>query len=515
MMRAPDPSRRRHRRWQCLLALSVSAGLTQLVACTQTPPTPTHAARIEGAPGQPVVFHAQSARDAAAYRQSERELAPAQYGILEHLGPHPVWDKFNTDRASTLRDAAENSPAATAVADASDSIPMPMPLPVSEFPMPATQPATTLPSTRPTTAPTPGPTPARAGPAELYLPVAVVPLPESKIRLVWTLRSYGGSTVAIARDAATARRTVTVTPPDLTALVAALTPQLGAGGTVIPLPRENTLVITCDRRCKESVLDLLDRLDVPQRQVEITAKIFEVSQDFDYQQGAQLIAKHLSSDNSQNLTSTFSTQRFLDAAAKGGTFQGGVLQLMQTLGDSGISLESAFQLLQDVGLIKVVSAPRMVVATGQTGYMLAGQELPIQSAQTNGSTILTSTTYKPVGVQLYITPQAIGNNRIKLHAVSIVSSVSGFTPLPAMFGGHTDPESLINPIIDSREAETAVTITNGDTLVISGLRMVRTTTREEKIPGLGDIPLLGWLFKNHRSQQQMTDLYFFVTPTLL
>ena len=95
------------------------------------------------------------------------------------------------------------------------------------------------------------------------------------------------------------------------------------------------------------------------------------------------------------------------------------------------------------------------------------------------------------------------------------SSVSGFTPLPAMFGGHTDPESLINPIIDSREAETAVTIDNGDTLVISGLRMVRTTTREEKIPGLGDIPLLGWLFKNHRSQQQMTDLYFFVTPALL
>jgi type II secretory pathway component GspD/PulD (secretin) len=45
--------------------------------------------------------------------------------------------------------------------------------------------------------------------------------------------------------------------------------------------------------------------------------------------------------------------------------------------------------------------------------------------------------------------------------------------------------------------------------------MVRATTREEKIPGLGEMPGLGWLFKNHRTQQQMTDLYFFVTPTLL
>jgi len=43
----------------------------------------------------------------------------------------------------------------------------------------------------------------------------------------------------------------------------------------------------------------------------------------------------------------------------------------------------------------------------------------------------------------------------------------------------------------------------------------RTTTREEKVPGLGDIPLLGWMFKNHHTQQQMTDLYFFVTPTIL
>jgi len=49
----------------------------------------------------------------------------------------------------------------------------------------------------------------------------------------------------------------------------------------------------------------------------------------------------------------------------------------------------------------------------------------------------------------------------------------------------------------------------------SGLRAVRTTTRENKIPGLGDLPVLGWMFKNHRSQQEMTDLYFFITPEML
>jgi type II secretory pathway component GspD/PulD (secretin) len=151
---------------------------------------------------------------------------------------------------------------------------------------------------------------------------------------------------------------------------------------------------------------------------------------------------------------------------------------------------------------------------GQTGYMLAGQELPIQSANIVNNVLQTATSYKPVGVQLYVTPQAVGPNRVKLHTISIVSSVSGFSILPTL-EGHNSPKSLMNPIIDSREAETAVTVDDGSTLVISGLRMIRTTSREEKVPGMGDMPLIGWLFKNHRTQQQQTDLYFFLTPTLL
>jgi len=79
--------------------------------------------------------------------------------------------------------------------------------------------------------------------------------------------------------------------------------------------------------------------------------------------------------------------------------------------------------------------------------------------------------------------------------------------------GGTQP--IVNPVIDSREAETAVTVDDGSTLVISGMQMVRTITRESKIPGLGDLPGLGWLFKNHRTQQEHTDLYFFITPEML
>jgi type II secretory pathway component GspD/PulD (secretin) len=219
-------------------------------------------------------------------------------------------------------------------------------------------------------------------------------------------------------------------------------------------------------------------------------------------------------NGTQAAANTFNSQAFNNTAATGAPFNGSVISLMQQFQAAGLSLNASFQLLADNGLIRVVSAPRMTVAAGQTGYLLAGQELPIQSASFVNNVLQTSTTYKPVGVQLYITPQAVGPDRVKLHTISIVSSVSGFSPLPTITG-QTGANTLINPIIDSREAETAVTIDDGSTLVISGLRMIRTTTREEKVPGLGDIPVLGWMFKNHRSQQQMTDLYFFVTPTLM
>src|SRR6185312_14803758 len=214
-------------------------------------------------------------------------------------------------------------------------------------------------------------------------------------------------------------------------------------------------------------------------------------------------------------TSTFSAKRFLDALANPSSapVQGSVLHLMQAFQSAGVSVDLSFQLLADAGLIQVVSEPRMTVAVGQTGYMLAGQEIPIQATNVANNAIVTlSTQYKPVGVQLYITPEAAGPERVKLHAISIVSAIAGFSALPTLAGGATP---LVNPVIESREAETAVTVDDGSTLVISGLRMIRTTTREQKIPGIGDVPILGWLFKNHRKQQQQTDLYFFITPTLM
>jgi type II secretory pathway component GspD/PulD (secretin) len=231
--------------------------------------------------------------------------------------------------------------------------------------------------------------------------------------------------------------------------VTALATQLGDGSTVAPLPNENTLIITCAPTMKDSVISLLSQLDQPPRQVEITAKMFEVSHDFDFQYGAQLLLNRVASDGTQSALSSFSTKQFAAAVAQNGTqpasAEGSILKLMQVFQDAGISIDATFQLMAETGLINVVASPRMTVAAGQTGYMLAGSELPIQSSTITNGAVTQATSYKPVGVQLYITPQALGPDTVKLHAISVVSAVSGFVPLANMSGEEGPSKLLVKP----------------------------------------------------------------------
>jgi type II secretory pathway component GspD/PulD (secretin) len=467
---------------RCIACVLMGLALTQLSACVEKV---SHTTQY-GMEASPVVS-ASAEQDAAAFQETHRALEDVRWSVLEKKGPKPAWEQLDVShkgqpaRSSLSTPSPATQPAAPAIIEGYSKVAQDVTIPVI---------------------------------SENGLPVQVVPLVDGRLRIIWNLRNFGGASVASSRDPNTARRTVAVTPADLAPLAAAVQQQIGASGTVTPLPQQNTLIVTCEPQLKSPVLDLLSRLDVPPRQVEISARIFEVSRDFDFQQGARVLARHIGKDNSQLGLSAFDTQQALGAISSATPYQGSVISLMKNFESIGLSVDTSFQLLADAGLIRVVSSPRMTVAAGQTGYMLAGQELPIQTANLANNILQTSTTYKPVGVQLYITPEAVGPDRVKLHTISIVSSVSGFAPLPTL-SGDNPTQFLVNPVIESREAETAVTIADGSTLVISGLRTSRITTREQKVPGLGDLPILGWMFKNHRSQQQFTDLYFFVTPTLL
>ena len=343
--------------------------------------------------------------------------------------------------------------------------------------------------------------------------------PDGKVQIYYRLEHFGGVNVSNSRKSFNDNSVVTVTPNQLEPLVKVVQAHLGEQGTVSALPSENVLVITCAKAAQASVMQLMEHVDSGRKQVEISVRIFEVADDFDMQVGMNSLLKHLGTANSQALLGNFSPAAFVgrvvDPLSGVGPDPGGMLNLVGELQKAGVGIDVTLEALERSGMVKVVSQPRMTVEAGQPAYMMAGQELPIREGRlTNDKFVTEKITYKPVGVQLHITPQSIGENSVKLHILTVVSAISGFAPLPSMKNNEIKGQ-LMNPVLDSRQAETRVEVPHGSTLAFGGLRMARQIGREEKIPILGDAPGIGNLFKSKRRQKTMSDLYFFVTPHLV
>src|SRR5947207_4663297 len=195
----------------------------------------------ENATEHPLVLSGNSAHDTAVNSASDEQLSEADRKILEQLGPKAIWERIGSmNKAARERRCAHGGS--------------------------ATQPSlANRASTRPTLTI-----------EEIEKDTPVIQMPDGKIRMIYALRNYGGQTVTAATDGGTSRRIVTSKAPDLAPLVAVLSAQLGDGSMVAALPNENTVVITCAPAMNTGLLQLLSKLDAPPRQVEITAKMFEV-----------------------------------------------------------------------------------------------------------------------------------------------------------------------------------------------------------------------------------------------
>jgi len=427
-------------------------------------------------PDKPIVISGQVAGDTRAFNDSMDEISAADWQALEKIAPRPIWEKI-----AELKGTATDRKNSTNGLNKAN-------------PTPPAAPAQRIPVTR---------------------------LLDGNVRFVYIFRHFGGPDVKTILNPTTQERTVTTTPGNIVPLTALLTQNLAKKATLTPLPGRNGISVTCSPDVMHDVIAIISDADIAPRQVEISARIFEVSHDFDFQYGAKTIINHIASDGTQGLASLFSAKDFANAVADpvvgSITDPGGAMRLMHVMQSAGITLDFTFQALANSGLVKVVAAPRMTVDSGQTASMQAGQEMPIQTAEIEREQVVVTRklVYKPIGVQLHVTPQATGTESVKLHVITSLSAISGFSPIPSMDSAFTPSRTLINPIIDSREAITRVTIKDKNTLVIGGMKMIRKVTREKKIPGLGDIKAIGWLFKNHHSQKQINDLYFFVTPRLI
>jgi type II secretory pathway component GspD/PulD (secretin) len=180
---------------------------------------------------------------------------------------------------------------------------------------------------------------------------------------------------------------------------------------------------------------------------------------------------------------------------------------------SSLAFDAVLEAIRTWDNVQIDSRPKTVVRAGGVAYIESTTEIPyfeIKSLNTAGD-FSTSTVYKKVGVQLYISPRIIGTKMLALDVHLIGSQQVG---TQATFSV-TDGPVIEVPVIAYRTAKTVVYLEPGQTLVIGGLTTQRDRELESRVPLLGDIPLLGLLFRSKFTRAEKQHVLFAISPRIL
>jgi len=304
---------------------------------------------------------------------------------------------------------------------------------------------------------------------------------------------------------------------------------LSKRGNVAVDDRTNTLLLQDTPENLEQINRLVARLDIPVRQVEIEARVVLVNDDFERQLGARLGITDVAANGAKGLVTTTGTAAGADSIlgsaitndqSTGTPFPVSVptagnryninLPVSNPAGSIAVGILSGGHLI-DLELsaaqaeteAKVVSSPRVITANQKQATIMQGVEIPYQQSASSGAT---SISFKNAVLQLQVTPQITPDNRIILDLdvrddeVGRVIVESGGVNVPA---------------IDTREVTTQVLVNDGQTVVLGGILTTNARDAQTKVPWLGDIPVLGHLFKSTDRTNNKDELLIFVTPKIV
>lgn len=308
---------------------------------------------------------------------------------------------------------------------------------------------------------------------------------------------------------------------DLATLIGADQGLLSERGSAVVDARTNTILIQDTGLNLQKVRDAVGVLDVPVRQVLIEARIViartTVGEDLGVRwggkgfknssgnaltaggslnsvnEGRTIISNDLAG-TARSAINTNSSDMFVDLAvtdAGTSSFAVGV-QAFDYLLDLELSA------LETSGNAEIVSQPRVITADGQTAKILSGVEIPYEEASSSGAT---SISFKEAVLKLEVTPQITPDDRIIMD-LSINQDSIG-------------EQTLAGPAIDTNEIETQVLVSNGETIVLGGIFKTEEITAVTKTPFLGDLPLIGALFRRTHYEELKSELLIFITPRLV
>jgi len=270
----------------------------------------------------------------------------------------------------------------------------------------------------------------------------------------------------------------------------------------------------------------VQRLDIPVRQVLIESRIVVATSNFDKEFGARFGVTASRASGSNGLVTTSGTAAATDTtvtnqlttgnnqslavgAAPGryninlptATSPAGSIALAILGKNSLIDLE--LSALQSEGKGEVISSPRVITANGKQASIEQGREIPYQNSTSSGATAVQ---FKKAVLSLNVTPQITPDNRVIMD-LAVTNDTQG-TDVNTGNGGSA-------PAIDTRKVNTQVLVDNGQTVVLGGIYEQTSNGSITKVPFLGDIPLLGALFRTTAKSVNKTELLIFITPKIL
>ncbi|OGF47549.1 MAG: hypothetical protein A2452_02520 [Candidatus Firestonebacteria bacterium RIFOXYC2_FULL_39_67] len=293
----------------------------------------------------------------------------------------------------------------------------------------------------------------------------------------------------------------------------------------------NALIITDVAEVFEGIESLLKELDNPERKaklIAIKAKLLEttkktdtqVSMDFQYTPASKI---SMGGEAFLDITSPgrwlgtmyksgsslFASQTTLTTTVGAGasTYVGGAFLGPFTYTD-GINNKTEFEMLatQATTHVEMVADPDVIVEDGTEARVQIGSREPITSMNVVSGTITYSYTYQDVNIILQVTPQSQRDGTISVQINPQMNQIAGYV---------SPQEGMRIPVIDNREIRTKLFVSNGGTIRLGGMIKDRAMTSETKVPFLGDIPLIGMLFKSSNPVVEKVDVSLFVSPHIV
>lgn len=265
-------------------------------------------------------------------------------------------------------------------------------------------------------------------------------------------------------------------------------------------PVRNVIVFQGEAQRWRAIQGVLARLDQPARQVVIEVTIAEVTLTDEFEHGVEWAIRNV------GLSNFGGSLNFNEGSEPNSS---GVV--WTPISSSG-QVRAMINLFAEDSRVSILSTPRLMVKSGESASIDVGTEVPIITSQatapdlptTGGASILQQVQYRKTGVLLEINAIVHSGQRVDLQVAQEVSEAT-----------QTNTSDISSPSIFSRRLETSLSLQDGESMLLGGLISSSTTEGRNKVPGLGDIPVLGKLFQSARNTENRTELLMLITPYVI